>query len=426
MNGTVRKLPVWWIGVAVAAAGMVIATPATPAFACPGDQTWAASNGKAGLLRTAVTTARTSVQVRGGGPINVPAGGTAPLTVTVVNTGGRFAGSIELEVRAGDPSGLPAVTMERQIDGEQTTVTWKRLAEEGTAGARWFTVPGLSFQAGEVSTGFRLGVRPEALGNRLRITAHVRDNGGREVGATTFDATVTDAAIAVRGTFPAELRRGAAYREFDVEVHNPSTRTYHNVGASLAMTGLSAAPTPPEAGSLSVTDIRLERRDGGSWHRLTVHPGCDPTPSAALAAPFDLAAGATRTLHLRIRLADSPATKPHPASYFLDAGPAGDIDAQGSLSGSFLIQPRQISATHSPAPARNEAAPAGAAQASQPTETQPPATSTPQLGAPANRSDTGRSIWPLAASIAAVVGGTAALGGAAALLAARLRRRAGR
>ena len=425
MNGTVRKAPVWWIGVAVAAAGMVIATPATRAFACPGEQTWAASDGEAGLLRTAVTTALTSVQVRGGGPVNVPAGGTAPLTVTVVNTGGRFAGSIDLEVRAGDPSGLPAVTMELQVDGEQT-VTWRRLAEEGTAGARWFTVPGLSFQAGEVSTGFRLGVRPEALGKRLRITAHVRDNGGREVGATTFDATVTDAAIAVRGTFPAELRRGAAYREFDVEVHNPSTRTYHNVGASLAMTGLSAVPTPPEAGSLSVPDIRLERRDGGSWHRLTVHPGCDPTPSAALAAPFDLAAGATRTLQLRIPLTDSPATKPHPASYFLDAGPAGDIDAQGSLSGLFLIQPRQISATHSPTPTRNEAAPPTTTQAPHPTETQPPATSTPQLSAPANRSDTGRSIWPLAASIVAVVGGTAALGGAATLLAARLRRRAGR
>jgi hypothetical protein len=420
MNGTVRKAPVWLIGVAVAAAGMVIATPAAPAFACPGEQTWAAPGGTAGLLRTAVTTGLTSVRVRGGGPVNVPAGGAAPLTVTVVNTGGRFAGRIELEVRAGDPSGLPAVTMDLQVDGAQT-VTWRRLAEEGTAGARWFTVPGLSFQAGEVSTGFRLGVRPEALGKRLRITAHVRDNGGREVGATAFDVTVTDAAIQVRGTFPAELRRGSSYREFDVEVHNLSTRTYHNVGVGLAMTGLSAVPTPPEAGSLSVPDIRLERRDGGSWRRLTVHPGCDPTPAAALAAPFDLAAGAARTLHLRIRLADSPATKPHPASYFLDAGPVGDVDAQGSLSGSFLIQPRQ-SATNPPAPAP----PPTTTQAPQPTETQPPATSTPPLAAPANLPDTGRSIWPLAASIALVLGGTAVLGGITALLAARRRQRAGR
>jgi len=417
MNGNVRKAPVWLIGVAVAAAGIVIAAPAAPALACPGDQAWAASGGKAGLLRTAGTTGLTTVQVRGGGPVNVPAGGTAPLTVTVVNTGGRFAGRIELEVRAGDASGLPAMTMELQVDGAQT-VTWRRLAEEGTAGARWFTVPGLSFQAGEVSTGFRLGVRPEALGKRLRITAHVRDNRGRAVGATTFDAAVTDAAIEVRGTFPAELRRGGAYREFDVEVHNPSTRTYHNVGAGLAMTGLSAVPAPPEAGSLSVPDIRLERRYDGSWHRLAVHPGCDPTPSAALAAPFDLAAGATRTLHVRIRLADSPATKPHPASYFLHAGPAGDVDAQGSFSGSFLIQPRQPG-TNPPAPAP----PSTTTRAPQSTETQPPATSAPPLAAPANLPDTSRPIWPLAASIALVLGGTAALGGTAGLLAHRRQHR---
>jgi len=41
-------------------------------------------------------------------------------------------------------------------------------------------VPGLSCQAKEVSTGFRLGVRPEALGKRVWITAHVRDTGGGE------------------------------------------------------------------------------------------------------------------------------------------------------------------------------------------------------------------------------------------------------
>jgi hypothetical protein len=162
---------------------MVIATPATPAFACPGEQTWTAPGGNAGLLRTAVTTGLTAVQVTGGGPVNVPAGGTAPLTVTVVNAGGRFAGSIELEVRAGDPSGLPAVTMELQVNGEQT-VTWRRLAEEGTAGARWFAVPGLSFQAGEVSTGFRLGVRPEAFGeaaaDHRTCPGQRRASGGRD------------------------------------------------------------------------------------------------------------------------------------------------------------------------------------------------------------------------------------------------------
>ncbi|HEY3482558.1 MAG TPA: hypothetical protein VGL02_27015, partial [Streptomyces sp.] len=63
MNGNVRKAPVWLIGVAVAAAGMVIATPAAPALACPGDQAWAAPGGKAALLRTAVSTGLTSVRV---------------------------------------------------------------------------------------------------------------------------------------------------------------------------------------------------------------------------------------------------------------------------------------------------------------------------------------------------------------------------
>jgi hypothetical protein len=74
---------------------------------------------------------------------------------------------------------------------------------------------------------------------------------------------------------------------------------------------------------------------------LTVTSGCDPVSIAALGGPFDLQAGAGRTLHLRIRLADLPATKPLPADYYLDATPAGNIDAQGSLSGRFLIQPRQ-------------------------------------------------------------------------------------
>ena len=416
MNGTVRRMPGWLVGLAVAAAGMVVAAPGTPAYAC-GEQTWAASAGSAGLQRTAVATGLPSVQVRGGGPVTVPAGGAAPFSVTVVNTGGRFTGSVDLEVRTSGPAGLPAITMELQVDGERT-ITWKRLAEEGTAGARWFTVRGLSFQAGESGPGFRIGVGPEALGQRLRIIAHVRDSAGRQVGATTFDATVTDAAVRVRGTFPAELRRGAAYREFDVEVHNSSTRTYHNVRATLTVTGLSDVPTPPEAGYLSVPDIRLERRDGGSWHRLVVHPGCDPAPSAALAEPFDLKPGATRTLHLRIRLADSPATKPHPASYWLDAGPAGNVDALGSLSGAFLIRPHQIP-TRSPDPTptpSTEPAPTTMAPAPHPTATQPPATATPPLAAPASLPDTGAPIWPLAGGIALLLGGTAA-----ALLAARRR-----
>jgi hypothetical protein len=402
MNGTVRRLPSWLVGVAVAAAGLVVATPGTPAYAC-GEQTGAASAGSAGLQHIAV---RPGVQVRGGGPFTVPAGGAAPFSVTVVNGVGRFAGSIDLEVRTSGPSGLPALTMELQVNGERT-VSWKRLAEEGTAGARWFTVPGLSFQAGEASTGFRVGVGPTAPGTRLRITAHVRDDAGRQVGTTTYDATVTDAAVRVRG----------AYREFDVEVQNPSRRTYHGVRATLAMTGLSDVPTPREAGSLSAPDIRLERRDGGSWHRLVVVPGCDPTPSTALAGPFDLAAGAARTLHLRIRLADSPATEPHPASYRLDAGPAGDLDAQGSLTGSFLVRPHRLVPTRSPeSTPTTEPAPRPTTPAPHPTATQPPTSATPPVAAPAGLPGTGAPIWPLAAGITLLLGGTAA-----ALLAARRR-----
>lgn len=416
MDGTVRRLPGWLVGVAVAAAGVVVVAPGTPAYAC-GERTWAASAGSAGLQRTAVATGLSPVQVRGGGPINVPAGGAARFGVTVVNTGGRFGGSVDLEVRTSGPSDLPTMKMELQVNGERT-ISWTRLAEEGTPGARWFTVPGLSFQAGESGPGFRLGVGPEELGRRMRIIAHVRDSAGRQVGATTFDATVIDAAVRVRGTFPAELRRGAAYREFDVEVHNPSTKAYHKVRAGLAMTGLTDVPTPREGGGLSARDIRLERRDGGSWHRLVVVPGCDPAPSAALAEPFDLAAGGTRTLHLRIRLADSPATKPHPASYWLDAGPAGNVDALGSVSGSFLIRPHQLSSTRLPEPApirTSEPAPATTAPAPHPTATQP-ATAAPPLAAPAGLPDTGAPIWPLAAGITLLLGGTAA-----ALLAARRR-----
>jgi hypothetical protein len=57
-------------------------------------------------------------------------------------------------------------------------------------------------------------------GQRLRVTAHVLDAGGAEVGATAFTATVTAAALQVRGTFPGEPRRGGPYREFDVVVRN--------------------------------------------------------------------------------------------------------------------------------------------------------------------------------------------------------------
>ena len=398
MNGIVRRLPGSLIGVAVAAAGLVIATPGTPAFAC-GEQSRAAAGG--GGLQLASVAGLSPVQVSGPGSLNVPAGGAAPFSITVENSGRRFGGSIDLEVRTSGPSSFPALTVELAGSNGGTT-TWRRLAEEGTPGARWFGSGGLSFQPGQTSTGFRLGIGPDALAERLRVTAHVRDTAGLQVGVTAFDVTVTGAAVRVRGTFPSELRSGAAYREFDVEVRNPSTRAYHDVRASLSLTGLTDAPSPQGAGHLSVADVQLERRSGGSWHRLTLRPGCDPVFSGTLAGPFDLEAGASRTLHLRIRLADSSATKPHPARYFLSAGPAGNADAQGSLDGNFLLRPRQVAdpgptsppaPTHSTGPTPDATAPA----------------SLPPAIEPASLHDTGPATWPLAGAIALLLGGIGAL-----------------
>jgi LPXTG-motif cell wall-anchored protein len=166
-------------------------------------------------------------------------------------------------------------------------------------------------------------------------------------------------------------------------------------------------PIPREAGHLSDADIRLERRSGGTWQRLAVHPGCDPVYSAALGEPFDLEAGGSRTLHLRIRLADSPATIPHPAQYYLGAGPAGNPDALSILSENFLIRPRQNSGTGPagrPAPTHGDG-PASAATAA----AAYPAAPTPPAAAPASLPHTGPPIWPLAGGIALLLGGTGAL-----------------
>jgi hypothetical protein len=84
------------------------------------------------------------------------------------------------------------------------------------------------------------------------------------VGSIEIDAVVTDAALRVQTTFPTELRRGGAYQEFDVNVNNPSTITYHNVRALLSMTGLTGVPTGRDAGYLSFKDIQLENRSDGT------------------------------------------------------------------------------------------------------------------------------------------------------------------
>lgn len=121
----------------------------------------------------------------------------------------------------------------------------------------------------------------DAYGTQFQINARVRDAAGRLLGWTRFDVTVIDPTLRLRTTFPAELHRGDPYREFDVRISNPSTRTYERIWAMLSLTGLGERPHPRAAGSLIVADIRVEQLAGGSWHRLKVRPGCDPTPTAA-------------------------------------------------------------------------------------------------------------------------------------------------
>jgi hypothetical protein len=301
-----------------------------------------------------------------------------------------------------------------------TVKTWRRLAAEGTPGSQWYAVNGLNFQAGESGPEFRLGVAPEAYGSRLRIVARVSDAAGRQVGSTTVDVTVTDAALQVRTTFPAELRRGGAYRDFDIQVRNPSSRTYRAVSASLTLTALGVKPNPREAGYLSAPDIRLEQLSSGSWHRLVVHPGCDPSPWATAGPPFDLAAGASRTLHLRIRLAATPGTQTLIAHYWASTAVPRNGDAYASVDGTLLVRPRQVVPTTSAAPVPPES-PTGVdpspAPTTQPTVPAPSATAAPPgATAPAGLPDTGPPLWPLAAGITLVVAG-----GPAALLARRRR-----
>ena len=423
MNRTVCRLPGWLAGAALATAGLVVAAPGTPAYAC-GEQGIATPVG--GSLHSTWAAGTSPVRVSGGGLVAVPAGGTAPLAVTVDNAGGGFRGSIVLEARTSGPAGLPGMTVEQSVDSA-TSRTWRRLPEEGTAGARWFTADGVNFHPGQRTEGFRLGVALAVPGSRLRITAHVRDQAAREVGATTFDVTVAGAALRVRTTFPAELRRGGTYREFFVEVRNPSAVTYRHVGASLSMTGLTGRPNPREAGYLAPDVIRVEHRTDGGWRHLAVRSGCDPVFTAALGEPFDLRPGASRTVHLRIRLESSPATKPLHASYSVSAAPAGNADAYGTVGGELLIRPRLVPApgptggpkpTGRPTPTGSSKPTDGAWPVAPTTDPppQPPAAALPPAAAPPGLPHTGAPVWPLAG-----VGAVVLLGGAGALVASRRR-----
>ena len=402
------------LAAAVGAAGLVIVAPAGPAFAC-GEQGWASS-----AIGQPVAAVPGLVEVTGPGAVAVPAGGTGFFGVTVVNRGAGFRGGIELQVRGADPSKLQ-VPLTVDVAGSRGVVkTWTRLAEEGTPGSRWYAVDGLSFQSGEATTEFRLGVGSVGVGSdayssRLQITARARDAAGREVGTTTFDVTVVDAALQVRTTFPAELRRGAGYREFDVKVRNPSTRTYRSVSAILTMTGLGERPTPREAGSLTAADIGLQQLAGGAWHRIAVHPGCDPSPWARLGEPFDLRAGASRTLHLRVRIAESPATAPLVAHYWVSAGVRGNADAAASVDGDVAIRPRHLASRTPPTTPARATDPAVAPD-SRPAAPAPVVTDPPTVADPASLPDTGPAIWPLAA------GGALLVAGGATLLAVRRRR----
>jgi hypothetical protein len=420
MNGIVRGLPGSVLAATVVAAGLAIAAPAAPAFACGEEESWARPGSSPALRQPVAADRLGSVDVNGPGTFAVPAGGATAFGVTVANRGAGIRGSIELQVSARSATRLPAMTME--VSGSRGGVTtWRRLAEEGTPGSRWYAVKGLNFQAGQSTAGFRLGVAPEAYGARLRIAARVRDAAGREVGSATGDVTVTDAALQVRTTFPGELRRGGGYREFDIQVRNPSTRAYRAVSASLTLTALGVKPNPREAGYLSAPGIRLEQLSSGSWQRLAVHPGCDPSPWATVGPPFDLAAGASRTLHLRIRLAATPGTQTLIAHYWASAAVPRNGGADASVDGTLLVRPRQIVPTTSAAPVPPES-PTGVdpspAPATQPAVPTPSATPAPPPGAtrPAGLPDTGPPLWPLAAGIILVVAG-----GAAALVARRRR-----
>jgi hypothetical protein len=354
-----------------------------------------------------------ALQVSAASSVQLRAGGATPLAVTVGNTGDRALGVMLLLVSGRDDLGIPSV----EVDISDPRGRWTPVPADHGMGKVGFTAAGLAFQTGESTSGFRVRVPLGSLGRRLHIAVSVQDRAGALLGSTGIEATVIDAAPRVSTTFPGQLRRGAAYREFDIDVRNPSTVTYRAARASISLTGLIDAPQRPGSGHLSAPDIRIEQLTGGRWTRLPVLPGSDPVATATLRTPGpDLQPGTNWHTHLRIRVLGSPATAPLLADYFLTAGPVGNTS---DLSGRLVIQPRLTSGSGA-TPTPTASSPATPAPAT-PTASSPatPTPATPTDAAPPAPAGHG---GPPAALLPAIAGALGLLLTGAGVLIARSRR----
>jgi hypothetical protein len=429
MSVTKRGMAVWTAGTA-AAATLVLAAPVPPALACGGPAPPGAATGSADTTTgTRAPTDSGTTQVIGPRSLDLPAGAAARFAITFRNPDPAFSGTIALSVRATDSDvPRPPVTVE-QADPSGALIRWRQLSAEGAAGTLWFESGRLRFGTGMTSTEFRIGVPAEtAPGARLQIDALVKNTRG-VLGATGFPATVTEAPLQVRTTFPASLRRGDGYRPFDIVVRNPSDTKRHRVRVNLAVTPLAGTPVPRTAGSLTPSDIVLEGRIGGRWLPIPLHPGCDPVYSATLTELPDLAPGASQFLRLRLRIADSPATTPHPALYYVTAHETGarpdGPDTSGHVDGSFLIRPHRTTPAGPPSQPSTQPAtqpktrPTTEAPAPVPTPSGPTAGTDAPAPAATRLADTGPSAWPLVAGLTL---GLCGLGALATLLALRRRR----
>lgn len=424
MSVTKRGMAVWAAGAAVAAT-LVLATPGPPALACGAPAPPGAATRSADAATRADAPPDTgATRVTGPERLDLPAGSAARFAITFRNPDPAFGGTIALSVRAARTDvPRPAVTVER-ADTSGMLVRWRQLSSEGAAGTLWFESSRLRFGTGVTSTEFRIGVPADtAPGVQLRIGALVRDTAERPLGATGFLATVTAAPLQVRTTFPGSLRRGDGFRPFDIVVRNPSDTTRHRVRVEFTVTGLTGSPVPRTAGTVTANDLVLEGRNGGRWRPIPLHPGCDPVYSATLTELPDLAPGASHVLRLRMRIADSPATTPHPALYYVTAHEAGTArpdgpDTSGTLEGSFSIRP------HRTAPTRPATQPEDRtttdAPAPVPTPSADPTAGTDAPAPAATRlADSGTSAWPLLGGLTLGLAGLGALG---TLLAIRRRR----